>query len=46
MKLPSDLSGDQVDEQCDKKPPAKKKRPQDEKVEKEMGTLVSGITKL
>ena len=39
------MSGDQVNEQCDKKPPAKRKRSQDEKVEKAMDTLVSGITK-
>ena len=44
-KSPSDLSSDQADEQCDKKPLAKKKRSRDEKIEKAMGTLVSGITK-
>ena len=44
-KLPSNLSGDQVDEQCDKKPPAKKKGCRDEKIEKAMDTLVSGLTK-
>ena len=43
-KSPSDLSSDQADE-CDKKPLAKKKRSRDEKIEKAMGTLVSGITK-
>lgn len=42
---PVDPSSDQVEEQHDKKPPAKKKRSRDEKIEKAMGTLVSGITK-
>ena len=42
---PSDLSSDQTGEHHDKKPLAKKKRSRDEKMEKAMGTLVSGITK-
>ena len=42
---PSDLSSDQTDEHHDKKSQAKRKRSQDEKMEKAMGTIVLGITK-
>ena len=42
---PGDPSSDQVEEHDDKKPLAEKKKSRDEKIEKAMGTLVSGITK-